>query len=340
MKRKRVQAAMMVAAVIVAAVFPLVVSNAAIDSVAIFTLMYVAMASAWNILGGFTGYVSLGHASFFGVGAYAFTILCHVWHVPGGWITFAMLPVAGVVAALIAIPFGWVALRTRKHTFVVITIAYLFIFQLLAYNLTGLTNGSAGLGSPIPSWTGSFFNIPFFYVALALALIVIAVAAWIRSSRLGLHLLAIRDDEDRALGLGIKTGRLKLSAFVIAALFIAMAGALYAYYITYVYPPFAMNPLDDLAMALMSFTGGVGTIAGPIIGALLVEPSQQYFTVAFQSGLNLVTYGGLFLVVILLIPRGLWPTLRDFVASRQSRQRVPQAPAAETSVLSSEGGGQ
>lgn len=340
MKRKRVQAAMMVAAVIVAAVFPLVVSNAAIDSVAIFTLMYVAMASAWNILGGFTGYVSLGHASFFGVGAYAFTILCHVWHVPGGWITFAMLPVAGVVAALIAIPFGWVALRTRKHTFVVITIAYLFIFQLLAYNLTGLTNGSAGLGSPIPSWTGSFFNIPFFYVALALALIVIAVAAWIRSSRLGLHLLAIRDDEDRALGLGIKTGRLKLSAFVIAALFIAMAGALYAYYITYVYPPFAMNPLDDLAMALMSFTGGVGTIAGPIIGALLVEPSQQYFTVAFQSGLNLVTYGGLFLVVILLIPRGLWPTLRDFVASRQSRQRVPQPPAAETSVLSSEGGGQ
>lgn len=340
MRHKGLQLAILVACVIAAALFPVVFPNGALDSVAVFTLMYVAMASAWNILGGFTGYVSLGHASFFGVGAYAFTILCHDWNVPGGWVTFAMLPVAGVVAAIIAIPFGWIALRTRRHTFVVITIAYLFIFQLLAENWSGLTNGSAGIGAPFAPWLGSSFNIPFFYVALILALLVIGTATWIRYSRFGLHLLAIRDDEDRALGLGIKTARLKLTAFVIAAGFIAMAGALYAYYITFVYPPFAMNPLDDLAMALMAFSGGVGTIAGPIIGALIIEPSQQYFTVAFQSGLNLVTYGGLFLVVILLIPRGIWPTLRDAMRSRaESRATVSlEMPSGDSSVAPPEGG--
>jgi branched-chain amino acid transport system permease protein len=251
-----------------------------------------------------------------------------------------MLLVAGAVAGIIAIPFGWIALRARRHTFVVITIAYLFIFQLLAYNLTSLTNGSAGIGAPIPPWMGSAFNIPFFYVALALAVAVIVVSTMIRRSRFGLSLLAIRDDEDRALGLGIPTGRLKLIAFVIAATFIAMAGALYAYYVTFIYPQYAMNPLDDLSMALMAFLGGVGTIAGPVIGALIVEPSQQYFTIAFQSGLNLITYGGLFLVVILFIPRGLWPTLRDALSARAERlaTQSPVEPPPKPKMLSAKGG--
>ena len=291
-------------------IFPLVFTNPAVTTVAVFTLIYAIMATAWNILGGYSGYISLGHAAFFGIGAYTVAILAKDWNVSPGWAPFLLLLVGGLVAAIIALPLGYLALRTRRHTFVVITIAYLFIFQLLAYNLTGLTNGSAGLPMPSPTWSGGFFNIPFYYVGLALLVITLGASWWVRNSRFGLGLLAIRDDEDRAEGLGVKTGPSKLAAFVIAAFFIALAGGLYGYFVTYLYPPFFFNPLDDLAMALMTFTGGLGTLAGPILGAFIIEPAQQYFSIVGGASLYLILYGALFLVIILLLPDGIWPTLR------------------------------
>ena len=137
-----------------------------------------------------------------------------------------------MVAAIFAIPLGWIALRVRRHTFVVMTIAMFFIFQLLAYNLRSITNGSTGLGLPIPTdWSGDFFNIPFYYVSFVILLIAIAISWWVRNSKYGLGLLAIRDDEDRALGLGVKTGSSKLVAFVISALIVGMVGAIWAYFI-------------------------------------------------------------------------------------------------------------
>lgn len=291
-------------------VFPLVFTNPAVTTIAVFTLIYAVMASAWNIISGYTGYISLGHAAFFGVGAYTVAILAKAWHISAGWGPFLLLLVGGVVAGIIAIPFGYLALKTRRHTFVVITIAYFFIFQLLAFNLRGLTNGSTGLPMPSPTWSGGFFNIPFYYVGLALLLLTVLCTWWVRHSRFGLGLLAIRDDEDRAEGLGVKTGVSKLAAFVIAAVFIAMAGGLYGYFTTYLYPQFAFDPLNDLAMALMAFTGGVGTLSGPILGAFIIEPAQQYFSIAGGASFYLILYGALFLVVILLLPEGIWPTLR------------------------------
>ena len=303
--------------------FPLLFLNPAVTGIAIFTLLFAAAATGWNILSGYTGYIALGHAAYFGLGAYALAIMCQDGHIPGGYIPFLLIPVAGLVAALFAVPLGLVALRVRRHTFVVITIAMFFILQLLTFNLKGLTNGSTGLSLPIPTdWSGDFFNIPFYYVTLVLLLTAIMLSWWVRHSKYGLGLLAIRDDEDRALGLGVKTMPYKLIAFVLSALIVGMAGAIWAYFIESIYPAIAFDPLFDIALALMGFLGGLGTLAGPILGALILEPTQQYFALQYgQSGYYLVIYGALFLIVVLLLPQGIIPTLQVRWARYRAMQR-------------------
>ncbi len=308
--------------------FPLLFPNPAVTTIAVFTLLFAAATTGWNIFSGYTGYIALGHAAYFGVGAYALAIMCQDWNIAGGYVPFLLVPVAGLVAAAVGVVLGWIALRVRRHTFVVITIAMFFIMQLLAYNLIGLTKGSTGLGLPIPTdWSGDFFNTPFYYVSLAVLLVAIAISWWVRHSKYGLGLLAIRDDEDRALGLGVKTGPSKLAAFVISALIVGMVGAIWAYFVESIYPFSVFDATFDVAIALMAFLGGLGTIAGPILGALLLEPTQQYFTLQFgQSGYYLVIYGALFLVVILLLPQGVIPTLRArwarFQAARGQQQEI------------------
>jgi len=306
--------------------FPLLFPNPAVTTIAVFTLLFATATTGWNIFSGYTGYIALGHAVYFGVGAYALAIMCQDWNIAGGYIPFLLVPVAGLAAAAVGVALGWIALRVRRHTFVVITIAMFFILQLLAYNLIGITKGSTGLSLPIPTdWSGDFFNLPFYYVTLAVLLIAIAISWWVRHSKYGLGLLAIRDDEDRALGLGVKAGPSKLAAFVISALIVGMVGAIWAYFVESIYPFSAFDATFDVAIALMAFLGGLGTIAGPILGALLLEPTQQYFTLQYgQSGYYLVIYGALFLVVILLLPQGVVPTLRArwarFQAARSQQQ--------------------
>ncbi len=309
--------------------FPLVFSDPAVTIIAVFTVLFAVAATGWNIFSGYTGYIALGHAAYFGLGAYAMALMAQDWKIPAGYAPFFLLPLAGLVAAIFAVPFGWIALRTRRHTFVVITIAIFFIMQLMAYNLRGITNGSAGLTLPIPfDWSADFFNLPFYYVALALLLLALGVSWWVRNSKYGLGLLAIRDDEDRALGLGVKTGPSKLVAFVISAFFVGMVGALHAYFIGSLYPPFAFDALFDVAVALMAFLGGLGTLAGPILGALILVPTQQYFTLQFsENGYYLVIYGILFLVIMLLLPEGILPTIRKrwikWMAYRSQSGKIP-----------------
>ncbi len=326
------KAVRLLALLAIAIAFPLVFPNPAVTTIALFALMFAAAASGWNIFSGYTGYIALGHAVYFGLGAYALAIMCQDWHIPGGYLPFLLVPVAGLVAAAFAIPLGWISLRVRRHTFVVITIAVFFIFQLLAFNLTQITNGSIGLGFPIPiDWFGNvnnfpFYNFPFYYVTLAILLLAIAISWWVRNSKYGLGLLAIRDDEDRALGLGVKTGPSKLAAFVISAFIVGMVGATWAYYVEAIYPDTAFDALFDVAIALMAFLGGLGTISGPILGALLLESTQQYFALQLVSpGYYLIAYGALFLVVMLLLPRGIIPTLNErwakFKVTRLQRQQ-------------------
>lgn len=306
--------------------FPLLFPNGEVTAIAFYTLLFAALVVGWNILAGYTGYIALGHAAYFGVGAYALAIICDHWNVPAGYGVFWLVPVAGLVAAAFAVPTGWIALRVRRHAFIIITIAIFFIAQLLAENLKGLTKGTTGLDLPFPiAWAGDFFNIPFYYAILILLLFTIALSWWVRNSKYGLGLLAIRDDEDRARGLGVKTEFSKLSAFVMSALIFGMAGAIWAYYTGAVKPASTFDPTYDIAVALMGFLGGMGTLAGPVLGALLLEPLRLYLTVQYPD-LYLVLYGGLLLGVLLLLPKGILPTIQErwaqYRALHQNEQRA------------------
>ncbi len=325
----------LVAVLLVAIVFPLAFPNPAITTVAVFTLLFAAAATSWNIFSGYTGYIALGHAAYFGVGSYAIALICQTWKIPGGYAPFFMVPLAGLVAAVFAVPLGWIALRTRRHAFIVITIATFFIMQLMAFNLRSITNGSAGISLPLPppTWTGNIFNLPFYYAALVVLLIAGGASWWVRNSKYGLGLLAIRDDEDRARGLGVSTGPFKLIAFIISAFFVGMVGGLHAYFIGSIFPAFAFDALFDVVVALMAFLGGIGTLAGPILGALILEPTQQYFTLQFSNnGYYLIIYGLLFLVIILLLPEGILPTLGRYWTKWRAAQ-VRAVDASERSEL-------
>jgi branched-chain amino acid transport system permease protein len=327
--RAPIRALLVAAGVVILAVFPLVFSNPDTTSIAFFTVIFMVCASAWNMFAGSSGYIALGHAVYFGCGAYALTLLANHLGFAAGWGVFALVPVAGIVAALVAIPTGLIALRARRHTFVVITIAFMFVFQLAAFNLT-FTGGSSGLQPPTPLWSVKAYNDNFYWAAAVVLLATVMLTWLVRRSRFGLQLLAIRDDEERARGLGVRVARVKLTAFVLSAIPVGMAGAIYAYFLGQIFPQFAFDPLFDLSIALMAFIGGLGTVFGPLLGALVLESLQQYFTQKYgASQAYLIIYGALFLIVVLLLPRGVIPGIEELIGRWRGRSEAAESGPEE-----------
>lgn len=317
------------------AVFPIIFSNPTITTIGVFTVMFLIAVVGWNIFSGYTGYISIGHAMFYGIGQYTVAEIATRAHMSGGWDLFALVPVAGIAAAIISVPVGFLLLRVRRHTFIVLTIAVMFIGQLLAFNWHSFTGGAQGLTVPAPTWQGTEFNQIFYYVALGCALTAIAMSVFIRRSKYGLSLVAIRDDEDRARGLGVRTTPAKLTAFVISAFFVGIAGAVYAAFVGFVYPQFAFDPTFDLVLIVLAFTGGLGTISGPILGCLLLEPVQQYFQLQFgASNVYLLVYGILFVIILRFLPAGIVPTLSQAWRHRVARNRLSTSPPSPASGFS------
>jgi branched-chain amino acid transport system permease protein len=337
-----VRAALLLAVMVVAAIFPLVFTNGLVTEIAVYTMIYVGLTAAWNIFSGYTGYISLGHAVFFGAGAYTAGVAAQDWSVNGSAI-FLLLPLAAAVAAIIAVPFGLVALRVKRHTFVVITIAVFFIFQLMAGNLA-VTGGAVGILAPFLSWAVQTYNNPFYYAALLIAAATTLLSWLIWGSRFGLQLRAIRDDEDRARGLGVRVMRVKLAAFVISAVPTGMLGALWFFFLQQVVPQYGFDPLLDLSIALMTFFGGLGTVAGPVVGALILKPGQEYLFLHTSSPYaSEIILGAVFLAVLLFMPRGLLPTGSERLTAwraRRARRRAgaPGGPAGAVAPAAGDAG--
>jgi branched-chain amino acid transport system permease protein len=300
-------------------------------NIAVFSLMYAALASAWSIVGGYAGYISLGHAAFFGIGAYGMALLFHGGSVGGGYTPFVALPAIGLVVGLASVPVAWIVMRTRATTFAIVTITFLFVVQTLAFNLHSLTHGSQGVSMPIPPFAAAKFERPFYLAMLALLGLALLCAWLIHRSKLGLALFAIRDDEDKAKGVGIPVTGAKVTAFAISVGITAMIGGVWAYYVSFVYPQFAVDPLVTIGMVLMAFLGGKGTLWGPVIGAAIIVPTQQYL--AYRLGGSeyyLIAYAAVFLGVMLVLPRGILPSLAARRAARRGRGVVAQLePAAQ-----------
>ena len=317
------------------AVFPFVVHADWIVNIGVFTLMYAGLATAWNLFSGYTGYISLGQAAFFGLGAYTLGITFNHLSIGAGYRPFYVLPLIGVAVALASVPVAWIALRTRAMTFAIVTLMLLFIVQQLAFNLRSITHGSQGIAVPQPNFAANF-DRPYYLAMLAVLALAILSCWYIRGSKLGLMLFAVREDEEKARGVGVRVTGAKLIAFALSVGLTAMIGAVWGYYLFYIYPESAVDPLVMIGAVLMTFLGGRGTLWGPMIGACVLVPAQQWALTTYgATRLYLIVYAAVFVVILLLLPQGILPSL-DELATRwrlRTRSRPDAEPTPKRAVL-------
>lgn len=288
-------------------------------------LLFATMATSWNIIGGYTGYKSLGHGAFFGLGAYFVALAAQ--HL--GWNPLWSAPLLALVVLLVALGLGWIMLRATGAAFAIATIALVLIFRLLALNLRDITNGATGLSLPLPPWPPAFSRMPFFYYMLVWLAITLVVSHYIRHSRFGLGLLAIRDDEHKAAMVGVDTTLYKVLAFGISAYFVAVGGGIWAYHTTHITPIFAFDILVGLNMILMAMLGGMGTLWGPALGAFILTPIAEVILFFFGSTeIHLTLFGLLMLSIILFLPRGMLPSITEWWQRRSAGSAFAGARSA------------
>jgi branched-chain amino acid transport system permease protein len=303
----------LVAAGILVLAFPQLAPDPFILSVGVVIASYAALAVSWNFVGGFTGYISLGHAAYSGLGGYATALLI----IEAGWNPWLSLVAGAVGVALFAVPIGIASLRVRGASFVIVSIALVLILLLVSQSWADVTGGSNGLRVPRPF--GEDVLRPeqherFFY--LHVGLVVVALAVWwaIDRSRFGTGLKAIREDEDKAQALGVPTFAYKLAVFVISAFFTALAGGMYALWFGSLDPIFQFSILVGSYMVLMSLLGGIRSLLGPVVGAVIVGYALEFFKAQYgDTQFHLVALGLLLALVVLFMPDGVLPGLGSLV---------------------------
>ena len=277
-------------------------------------LFFAYVSSCWNILGGFAGQLSFGHALFLGVGAYTSTLLLlHLGLTP--WL--GMLA-GGTLAGALGLFIGYLSFRygIKRTFFVLVTLALTEIARIIALN-TSAIGGASGLYIPIRGndfWHLKFvYKAHYYFVILGLLLIVLAVTAWLERSRTGHRLVAIRENEDAAEALGINLLRYKLLATVLSAFLTALGGTFYAHYVTFIDPSSLLNMNMSLEITIYSIVGGIGTLVGPLLGAAILVPIAESMRTALghnYAGVHLVVYGALLMLIVGYAPDGLVGLIR------------------------------
>jgi branched-chain amino acid transport system permease protein len=307
---RRLLPALLGAAVLVAV--PFAVKNSFFLHVCILILMWTVLGAAWNVLGGFAGQVSFGHAALFAVGAYTTIIL----YLKGGLAPWWGIPLGGLAAALVSLPIGLLCFRLRGPYFSLATLAVAEIVKLVALNWESVTAGSVGyLITTLPplrlfgrsvNWEA---KTPFYAAAAALAVVALLLTAWLRGSRLGAYLVAIRENEDAAEAVGIDTVRAKVVTLALSAFLAGMGGGFYAFYFRYVDPDAVAGIPLSMEMVFIAVVGGLGTVGGPLIGAVFLTAVAELMRARFAAG-HLVFYGLFMMLVIRFMPDGIWGRAR------------------------------
>ncbi len=324
--------------------FPRLVESTYALHMMILIFISIIMGSSWNILGGYTGQYSVGHAAYFGVGAYTTMMLLQFKQIPpwyGMWV--------GMLAALAtALIIGSICFRLRGPYFVLASIAVAEIFRVTTLNLKDVTNGAEGiLTTELPPFkiggtvvTDFVSKVPFYYVGLTCVLLIIAVSWLVQHSKLGYYFQAIREDQDAAHSLGINLTIFKNAALAISAIFTSLAGSLYAIYVGFIDPTTVLALDLSVQIVLICIIGGIGTIYGPVIGALVLIPLSEALRsnmiaegliksglVSAESGVgtfltenlshaHVLIYGILVVIVILYMPDGVLGFFNNLAAKR------------------------
>ncbi len=279
-------------------------------------LQYVVLATAWNILGGYTGYVNFGTAAFFALGAYATVVLYKLFPLP----VPALVVVAGVVSGVVGFGMGYLTLRLRGAFFSIATLALAVVVQTLITNWD-YVGGSRGAYIIRPAKIPLLDNYVeyLFFLMLALAVVAVGVARSIERSRLGYGFAAIRDDEQAAEAAGVPTLRLKVVATTLSGALMGMAGAPYPYYVTYIDPASGFDLAYAVNSIAMPLIGGMQSWVGPVIGAVFLGTVQQLATVTISSALNLLIVGVLLVAFVIIAPNGIVGLIETWIRPRRRR---------------------
>ncbi|MGE0256047.1 MAG: branched-chain amino acid ABC transporter permease [Alphaproteobacteria bacterium] len=311
-----------VVAIVAAFLTPYVVTNEFYLRTAYTVLQFVVLATAWNIFGGYGGYVNFGSAGFFGIGAYTAVAIYNMFplfRVPD-YMIFAMLPAGGVVAAVIGLGAGYLTLRLRGVYFSIATLAMAIVLQTLVTNWHYV--GGAKGASILPPQTVPFFATwgEFLFVLMAvLAVLAIAVARYIERSWIGRGLAAIRDNEEAAECMGVPTLRLKLFACTLSGFIFGVAGAPLPYYVNYIEPVSAFNLIYAVNALAMPMIGGATTWIGPLFGAIVLGTAQEVARVTISSEMNLLIVGVLLVFFVIAAPEGFVGLVRKYLGNRKGR---------------------
>ncbi|MBP1771503.1 MAG: branched-chain amino acid transporter rane protein [Holophagaceae bacterium] len=315
----------------------------------ILLFLSVSQGQSWNILGGYAGQHSVGHAAYFGVGAYATMMLMHTKQIAPWYGVWAGI----VIVVVVALAIGSICFRLRGPYFVLASIAVAEILRLSAINLTTLTNGAEGiLATELPVFkigetviTDFLTKVPFYYIGLFLALLTIGVTYWVQHSKLGYYFQAIREDQDAAHSLGIHISVYKNIGLVISAILTSLAGSFYGIYVGFVDPPTVLGLDVSVQIMLICIIGGMGTLWGPVLGSLILVPLSEalrsnmiteglvkvglvgadtrvgLFLKENLSHAHVLLYGVLVVLVILFMPDGLMGFVKK-LATRRKQEAV------------------
>ena len=271
------------------------------------TFMYAAMSDSWTVVGGYAGYMNIGSAAFFGVGAYTTALLLKGYHLS----PLLTAPVAGIFAVCLALVVGLPTLRLRGSYFALATLTLTLLMADLFVGIPDFTGGGRGITNlHIPGVSVGLEPQVFYTSFFALMIIAMAVAYAIENSKFGLGLMAIREDEDAARMCAVNATKLKNMAFIISAYFIGVAGGLYTPYLSYVNPSLAFSILITISPVLMALFGGKGSWIGPIVGAFILDLVRQCLSFLILSEVNTLVFGLMLIAVMMLMPNGIVGFLR------------------------------
>jgi branched-chain amino acid transport system permease protein len=305
------------------AAWPLLVQDVFLQRIGALVLLAAISASAWNLLGGYAGQVSVGHAVYFGAGAYASLVV----YTELGWPPIAGAPVGVLVSICISALVGTPTFRLRGHYFSMATIAAAELFRILAANWPLLGAAVGLMGPPVPRTMAdlSFISpIPYHYLFLAVLIVLLALTWLMQRSRMGYYLAAIRGGDRAARSLGVPVLRYKLYALMLSAAFTSIAGSLYAVMVGFIDPDSALGILISVKLLIIAALGGAGTLFGPLVGAMILIPLEETTNAMFGgggTGITFIIYGAIILLVARFQPGGVasfWQAITTRRATRAS----------------------
>ena len=293
--------------------------NLFLQDAIILTLMWAGLASAWNIAGGSAGQISLGHAAFFGLGAYTSTLIkIHL-----GWSPWIGMLCGGMLVVLVSGFIAFAATRLRGPYFALLTLAFAAVVQIIAARWYAFTRGNEGIAIPFQPGLANFIftdKLSWTIVIIVYVLVLYSIGVWSARSRFGFQLAGMREDEDAAQAIGIDTRMLKVATIAASAFFTALGGTFYAQYVGFLDPGYVLSVDLSVKFALMCIIGGLGTPLGPILGAILITALEMYLRAKWggaRSGLYLMVYGVLLILIVRLMPEGLVRGIPKWFKSRR-----------------------